>query len=136
MTARASSVAAAIFLLALTAGCGTGTSMPSYYDCVGVYRTESGASGIPGLEVTLYLNDDYTAEMSSDYQNGDPPVVETGTWIIGSEGTITVRLTEVGGVTMYPVDVMELALDGAILVTVEWDELLHGREGLEFHRIQ
>lgn len=119
----------------LLAGCGSSTSMPSYSDVTGVYRTLGPAASSQGIEMTLYMNEDHSADMSSDYMNGEPPVVESGTWIIEGDGSITVRLNETGGVTMYPVITIIFRLDDQVLESVSWDRMLYGSDGLTMGRI-
>lgn len=43
--------------------------------------------------ISLRLNSDGSAQMSSDYNNDKPAVVEEGTWVDNGDGTITVTLT-------------------------------------------
>lgn len=122
---------AAMFL----AACGSSTSMPSYTDVTGVYRAQGPEAPSQGIEMTLYMNDDHSADMSSDYMNGQPPIVESGTWIIEGDGSITVRLNETGGVTMYPVITIVFRLDDQVLESVSWDRTIYGSDGLSMRRI-
>jgi hypothetical protein len=115
--------------------CGSSTVIPAYSDVIGAYWSRGPAASSAGLEMTLTLNEDFTVVMSSDYLNGQPPIVETGTWLIEGDGTITVRLTETGGVSMYPVINLVFSLDDTLLKSVSWDRTLYGSDGLSMERI-
>jgi hypothetical protein len=127
-----------IILLSLSlllGSCGRQFSMPDYHEVIGTYFLSIDATSSAGLEMTLYLNEDYTAEMEYDYLNEEPPVLETGTWIINSDGLISVKFTETGGVAMYPVVSIDFAFDGRTLESESWDVSVYGSEGLTFDRI-
>jgi hypothetical protein len=51
------------------------------------------ASGGTVETIALVLNDDGSAEMTSNYHNGEPPIVEIGEWQDNGDGTLTVTLT-------------------------------------------
>jgi hypothetical protein len=131
---RKPAVLAALAVTLLIA-CGTSTVMPSYQELTGAYWCAGSAASSGGLEMTLTLNDDLSAGMSSDYLNGQPPIVETGTWLIEGDGTVTVRLSETGGVSMYPIITLVFNLDGTRLKSISWDRTLYGSEGLSMERI-
>jgi len=122
---------AALFLVS----CGQQVVTSDYHNVVGVYFLSLDASSSTGLEMTLSLNEDYTAEMKYDYLNGEPPVLETGTWIINTEGSISVKFTETDGVAMYPVVSIDFVLDGRTLESVSWDASLYGSDGLTFEKL-
>jgi len=129
---RKSMLAAAV-PAALLIACGTSAVIPSYSDVTGVYWTRGTSAA--GLEMTLSLNDDFTAQMSSDYLNGQPPIVESGTWLIEGDGTVSVRLTETGGVSMYPVINFVFRYGVTRLESVSWDRSIYGDDGLSMERI-
>lgn len=47
---------------------------------VGTYMAQLPAADTPGRMIMLSLNGDNTASMSVDFQNGQPAVVENGSW--------------------------------------------------------
>jgi uncharacterized lipoprotein NlpE involved in copper resistance len=77
--------------LILTACQGGGSSK-----FVGTYQAVLPSATTDGWRVTLNLNDDDTATLLNDYMNGEPPVVESGTWISEND-TATVILSETEG---------------------------------------
>lgn len=89
------------------------------------------AADSPGLERSLTFNEDGTASMTSDYLNGQPPIVEEGTWAGNQDGTVTLTLTGQQGDQPYqtPVDITFAMLNGS-LVAVDYDTALYGSEGL------
>ncbi len=89
------------------------------------------AADSPGLERSLTFNQDGMASMTSDYLNGQPPIVEEGTWVGNQDGTVTLTLTGQQGGQPYPtpVAITFAMLDGS-LVAVDYDSELYGSEGL------
>ena len=77
--------------LILTACQGGGSSK-----FVGTYQAVLPSATTDGWRVTLTLNDDGTATLLNDYMNGEPPVVESGTWTSEND-TATVILSEAEG---------------------------------------
>ena len=50
---------------------------PDYF---GTFTVSLPAADSPGRIVTADLAEDGSVQVTSDYQNGQPPIVETGTW--------------------------------------------------------
>lgn len=102
---------------------------------VGAYQATLPAASSPGREMSLTLRLDSTAELSSDYRNGEAPVVETGTWQDNGEGTATVSLTgQASGVVYEAPVVLTFQLNGSTLTAVEYDRTLYGSEGITLKR--
>jgi heat shock protein HslJ/uncharacterized lipoprotein NlpE involved in copper resistance len=102
---------------------------------VGVYGATLPAASGPGREMSLTLRLDNSAELSSDYQNGEAPVVETGTWQDKGDGMATVSLTgQSGGVVYEAPVVLTFQLDGSTLTATEYDRTLYGSEGITLER--
>ena len=98
---------------------------------VGTYSASLPAASGPGRVVTLSLNGDGSADMSTDFQNGKPPIVEVGTWQDNGDGTVTVTLTGRADGTMYAQpDVITFGLQGTELKAIAWDQVVYGSEGL------
>jgi putative lipoprotein len=57
-------------------------------DVAGIYKVMLPGASSPGLDITLYLNIDNTVRQVSDYLNGDPPIVEVGTWQIEGDRVV------------------------------------------------
>ena len=128
-------LAYSMLAVALLLACGGPVVIPEYSEVTGVYWTVMMTGVNPWMEMTLHLRDDFSAEVSSDYLDGEPPISETGTWIINGDGTITVRLTETGGTAMYPVISIDFVLEDWNLRSVSWDEMIYGSDGLILQRI-
>ncbi len=58
----------------------------------GMYMAELPAADTPGRSVMLMLNADNTASLSVDYMNGQPAVVENGTWAATGTGGVDLTL--------------------------------------------
>lgn len=98
---------------------------------VGMYVASMPAASGPGREVTLLINSDGSAQLSTDYLNGKPPIVEVGTWQDNGDGTTTVALTgRPDGVTYDQPDVVTFGLQGNELIAIAWDRNVYGSEGL------
>jgi|GEM_PF-3283636 len=135
MRIRASWFFSTLLVVVLLSACGGPVVIPGYAEVVGVYSMSIMTNNSPAFEMVLYLNDDYSAELSYDYLAGDPPIFETGTWLINSDGTITVRLTKANGVAMYPVVSINFALENGGLTAVSGDDLILGMDELRMQRI-
>ncbi len=99
----------------------------------GFYKSFAPSASCCGLDRTLLLAVDNSARLTSDYLNGEAPIVEIGSWEVGDEGRITVTLTGRDDGTTYDTpDVMVLAVEEGMLVTVEADAGRYGA-GLEFY---
>jgi hypothetical protein len=70
------------------------TQAPAFQaeDVIGIYKTFLPGASSPGLDETLYLNFDNTVRWVSDYLEGNPPIIEVGTWEI-VDGLVTVTIT-------------------------------------------
>ncbi len=78
----------------------------------------------------LTLNPDGSATMTTDYLNGQPVIVETGTWQVNDDGTVTTSFTQVGENVLATPDVITFAQQDNALVAVEFDPEAYGSEGL------
>ena len=97
----------------------------------GTYTASLPAASGPGRLVALTLNADGSAEMSTDYQNGKPPIVEVGSWQDNRDGTATVMLTgRADGTQYFQPDVITFGLQGNELKAIAWDQAVYGSEGL------
>ena len=97
----------------------------------GIYVSETLASASsPGRVYTLILEEDASAIFSADYQNNEPPIVETGTWQANDVATITVTLTQKNGVDLNePENLVFNRSDDALMLT-NYDVNNWGEEGL------
>jgi len=104
-------------------------------DFTGVYKASLPAADSPGRELTLIINADSTAQLSTDYLNGKPPIVEVGNWQDNGDGTFTVTFTgRADGATYARPDTITFGLQGNQLTAVAWDRNLYGSQGLIFFK--
>lgn len=98
------------------------------------YQTEvMPAASSPGLQIALTLYDDNSAEMSSDYMNGEAPFVDLGTWAEGADDTLVLTLTgNADGPYDPPVEMVFERQDGGSLVAVDYPQEIFGEAGLTF----
>lgn len=90
------------------------TTLPAEY--VGVYTASLPAADTPGRDITVALDADGAVLVTSDYLNGQPPIVETGVWSANPSGAVTVVLTAQGDQKYFE--------PHSYLVGLEGDELL------------
>jgi hypothetical protein len=100
-------------------------------DYSGTYQASLPAASSPGLNITLTLNPDNSAEMISDYLNGQPALIEWGDWN-ASNGSLTVTFTSINGRPQHNQIIFERQ-DGA-LVARQYDPMLYGDTGLTLNK--
>lgn len=105
---------------------GSGTST----EYTGVWSARLPAASSPGREIVLTLGEDGEATLSSDFLNGEPPIVEVGSWQLDEAGTATVTLQGREELAYDAPVVMTFAREGDGLVAVAFDESRFGAAGL------
>ena len=83
---------------------------PDYF---GTFTASLPAADSPGRIVTAELAEDGSVQVTSDYQNGQTPIVETGTWQANADGSLSVSLTEQDGQAYFEPQVFQVTLDAA-----------------------
>ncbi len=73
-------------------------SMPQ--DIAGTYTAEVPGGDTPGRKVSLTLNSDHTAVMSTDYMNDKPAITKDGTWAEAGESMIDCTFQDDAGQAM------------------------------------
>lgn len=102
---------------------------------VGSYGASLPAASSPGREIRLSLKLDNSAELSTDYLNGEVPIIETGSWQDNGDDTATISLSgRADGVVYEAPTVITFQLSGSTLTTVKYDQSLFGSEGLTLTR--
>jgi GAF domain-containing protein len=101
-------------------------------DLIGTYRRSYvGSEG--RVEVTLEVKRDQTVVLTTGYEEGRKPVVQTGTW--KAQGNrLTVDLDRQDGRRVRETLVLERR--GAELVAVDWDREKYGQEGFRVTRVE
>jgi len=95
----------------------------------GMYKGFLPAATCCGRDITLYLNADATANLHSDYLNGEPVVVETGSWTYGAGGSVVLTLTGQADAPYETPVVITYDLGEEFLTPTEYDEKLYGSFG-------
>lgn len=98
---------------------------------VAIYASDTlPAASSPGREISLVLYDDGSAQMITDFLNGEEPIVELGEWVDNGDDTLTLTLTGREDRTYDEPEVIVFALADGTLTATEWDETTYGAEGL------
>ena len=92
---------------------------------VGIYRAFLRAADCCGRDITVTLSPNGPATMSTNFLNGQPPIVQTGTWAEVSDGRIDITWDGVDAPLM-----LEL-VDGTLHTTA--DDNSYGSEGLTLY---
>lgn len=91
-------------------------------------------SGLPGpaRKLTLTLNADHTAVMTTDFYGKRPQIVESGTWREETNGTLvlSLKLYDEGVIR----EVVTFEPSGGSLVSTKHDQNLYGTEALKLKR--
>ncbi|HXF61772.1 MAG TPA: copper resistance protein NlpE N-terminal domain-containing protein [Caldilineaceae bacterium] len=99
---------------------------------IGFYQSDVlPVASSPGLQISLTLYDDGSAEVASDYLNDEPPIIEIGEWVQNDDGSVTLTVTGTdAGPYAEPITLtFELADDGSLVIPGE-EGGPFGREGL------
>lgn len=99
---------------------------------VAMFQTEvMPAASSPGLQISLTLYDDSSAELVSDYMNDDAPFVDVGTWAEGDDGALILTLTgSADAPSDTPVEIVFDVQDDGTLVAAEYPQEIFGEAGL------
>lgn len=98
----------------------------------GTWQATLPAASSPGRTVTLALNPDMTARMTTDFQNAQPAIVDVGTWQANGQGMAEVTLRREGQ-NLAP-STMTFRGDATSLRAVDFDQSVWGSSGLTFMR--
>jgi hypothetical protein len=109
-----------------------GDRRPTDAEVVGTYRAGPPADSAAGRRVQLDLAVGNAARMSTDFQDGDAPILETGTWTVGPDGSIRVVLAR-NGFGPVTTDV-RFRLTAPVLAAVAYDTARWGPGGLSLRR--
>ncbi|MCX6047949.1 MAG: copper resistance protein NlpE N-terminal domain-containing protein [Chloroflexi bacterium] len=99
----------------------------------GLYKAALPAADCCGLDITLFLNADKSAEFRSDYLNGKAAISEVGTWTASTTQTmtstapVTVTVVITGQkeqTTTAKLQTIQLVLQDGILVTTKTSDIL------------
>ena len=94
------------------------------------------ASGGGTRVMVLRLFDDGTLTWQTQFQNGEPAIVEVGTWTGNADGTLTVNVTgQTDRVYDAPNVIVFQQTDG-MLVATQYDQNLYGSEGLQLRSVK
>ena len=101
---------------------------------VGFYKRFAPSASCCGQDITLLLAVDNTVRLETNYLNGEPSIVEIGTWEDTGEGLVSVSLTGREDGTDYeaPVEFVFETVEG-MLSAAEYDVTRYGESGLSFY---
>lgn len=85
----------------------------------GIYKAFAPGASSPGLDMTLYLNADGSLRLVNDYQNEEPPYVETGAWS-ALDSSVTITITGSVDQPYQEPAARTLAADGGQLTSADW----------------
>ncbi len=91
--------------------------------------TKRGAGG--PIMITLTLGEDGRAQMSSDYQNGEPPIDQSGVWR-SADSSVTITFDDINGRPFN--EEITFEWQAGRLVSTIYDETVYGSEGLIFEQ--
>ena len=118
-------------VIAFSAAC---RSAPLPSSVEGTYSSTLPAASTPGRSVKLTLNKDQTAKMESDHMNGQPIIVEVGSWEFAPDKSIIVNLMmEYEGAIK---EVIVFTKKGDTLNSTQHDQNIYGTEGLKLKKIK
>ena len=140
-TRRSTATLVALFAFAVVlpfAGCSSSSRPPATaettvgsHPLAGTWQADLPAASSPGRTVMLTLNPDMTARMTTDYKNGEPSILESGTWQpSGSEVRVTLRRD---GHNASP-STTSFRADGGTLTAFDFDRERWGSSGLKLTR--
>ena len=99
----------------------------------GFYKMFALSASCCGRDITLLLAIDNTVRMTTDFLNGEPPIVAVGAWE-DNDGSVTVTLTgQEGGADYEQPETITFALQDGMLTATEYDESQWGSDGLSFY---
>ncbi len=101
----------------------------------GWYKAFMPAASSPGIDSTLLLAFDQSVRWTSDYLDGESPIVEVGTWEANDDGTVTVTITGREDEAADTPQTITFALEDDLLTAVEYDEGVYGSAGLQFYSL-
>ncbi len=97
---------------------------------VGIYGAELPSASSPGRRILLSLGPDGRAEMSSDYLNDEPAIVEIGKWESAPDERVIINLTGRPDRQYDTPHVVAFVVQQDGLKAVDYDRAVWGAEGL------
>ncbi len=104
-------------------------------DLAGIYKGFLPSASSPGRDITLFLSPGDQATLKTDYLNGEPPIVEVGTWGAVDDGSLILTISgrEDAGYEAPKVISFEV-VDGVL--TTSPDEDAYGQAGLRLYSFE
>lgn len=104
-------------------------------DLSGTYTAFLPAEDTPGIDLSLNLKRDGTAQMTTDYLDNENPLVETGTWRTNRDGSVSVVLDKLDGYPADPANVLRFRVNSnSTLVATSFDADIYGSDGLTLRK--
>jgi hypothetical protein len=111
-----------------------GDKLVELTDYVSTYQETLPAADSTGRDITLTLKADDTADLSTNYMNGQPPIVQNGSWQKQGDGSIILTLTQKNGQTLANPVTITFWLSQEQLVSTTYDLNLFGSQGLRLQK--
>ena len=100
----------------------------------GIYKAFAPSASCCGQDFTLILNStDNTAQLTTNFHNGDPAIIEVGVWKADEDDRLTVTLTGQKEQTYDTPQMIRLAWGEGQLTVIEAGPAGFGSEGLVFY---
>lgn len=104
-------------------------------DFSGTYTAFLPAEDTPGIDLSLNLKRDGTAQMTTDYLDNEDPLVETGIWRTNRDGSVSVVLDKLDGYPADPANVLRFRVNNNnTLVATNFDPDIYGSDGLTLRK--
>ena len=101
----------------------------------GIYKAFAPSASCCGQDFTLILNPiDNTAQLTTNFHNGEPAIIEVGSWTAGDDDRLSVILTGQKEHTYDAPQITTLAWGDGQLTVIEAGPAGFGSEGLPFYR--
>jgi hypothetical protein len=111
-----------------------GDKLVELTDYVGSYQATLPAADSAGRDMTLTLEAGGAAELSTDYMNGQPPIIQRGSWQKQGDGSIVLTLTQKNGQALANPVTITFWLSQGQLVSTIYDLNLFGSQGLRLQK--
>jgi hypothetical protein len=111
-----------------------GDKLVELTDYVGSYQATLPAADSAGRDMTLTLEASGVAELSTDYMNGQPPIIQSGSWQKQEDGSIVVALDQKDGQALANPVTITFWLSQGQLVSTIYDLSLFGSQGLRLQK--
>ena len=101
----------------------------------GIYKGFLPSASSPGRDLTLFLGPEDQVTLKTDYLNGEPSIVEVGTWGAGDDVSLILTITGREDADYEAPNVISFEVVDGVLTTSP-DEDAYGDAGLQLYRFE